>query len=165
MYTKRNRKLQRLPKYNYSNPGMYFVTICTKLMVHWFGECINGNMQLNEFGKIVNAYWINSTNHFENIILDEFVVMPNHIHGIVTIRESVGNRHACSLRNTVTKRQHQYLPNIIGSFKSATAKKIHEIDILFQWQKSYHDHIIRNEAELNRIRKYIRDNPKNWTQK
>jgi len=89
--------------------------------------------------------------------------MPNHFHGIIIIDDFVWNRHACSIQNINENRQHQKLPVIIGSFKSAVTKLIHrKYENGFQWQKSYYDHIIRNEPSLNNIRQYIRQNPQNW---
>ena len=80
------RKQIRLKKYDYSDAGWYFVTICSKDMECLFGNVINNHMKLNEFGNIIQQYWLNIPKHFDNIELDEFVIMPNHIHGIIVIR-------------------------------------------------------------------------------
>ena len=120
-------------------------------------------MILNEYGEIVKECWLETPEHFSKIKIEEFVIMPNHFHGIIVIDDFVGNRHACSLRNVNVNRQHQKLPVIIGSFKSAVTKLIHrKYDTSFQWQKSYYDHIIRNESSSNKIREYIVKNPLNW---
>jgi len=101
--------------------------------------------------------------HFEDVRLDEHIIMPNHIHGIVIIDsgELVGNRHACSLPKA---RQYQKLPVAIGSYKSAVSREINRIQnkLHFKWQKSFYDHIIRNDKSLYRIRRYIRYNPLKW---
>lgn len=81
----KHRKQIRLKKYDYSDAGWYFVTICTQNMEYLFGNIINNEMNLNKFGKIVNQYWSNISNHFKNVELDEYQIMPNHIHGIIVI--------------------------------------------------------------------------------
>ena len=158
-----NRKANRKKHYNYSSAGYYFVTICTKDRLSFFGKIEDGKMFLNECGEIVRKCWLEIPGHFPNVKIDEFVVMPNHFHGIIIINDPVGNRHACSLQDIYENRQHQKLPVIIGSFKSAVTKLIHrKYDNIFQWQKSYYDHIIRDESSLNNIQSYIRQNPQNW---
>jgi putative transposase len=83
--TIRSRKLNRKKGYDYSQNGYYFVTICTKNRVHWFGEIVNGQMQLNNIGLIANKILNEISNHFPHIFIDESVIMPNHIHGILAI--------------------------------------------------------------------------------
>ena len=187
-----NRKANRYKDYKYSSQGYYFVTICTKDRLCYFGKTKDGKMILNKYGEIAGECWLEIPEHFSNIRIDEFVVMPNHFHGIIIIDDFVvGYRHACSLQNTNVNRsacsqqngndnrranylqnvnenenenrQHQKLPVVIGSFKSAVSKLIHrKYDNNFQWQKSYYDHIIRNESSLNKIKEYIRKNPQSW---
>jgi len=170
----RNRKSIRLKKYDYSNAGWYFVTICTQNRECLFGDIINNKMVLNQFSEIVNKYWMEIQNHFNNVELDEFVIMPNHIHGIITIQNSKQYVGAGFPRpiNLFTPT----LGQIIGYFKYQSTK---HINILIKgsgnptptnqrrqlkqfFQRSYYEHIIRNENDLNRIRQYIRDNPMNW---
>jgi REP element-mobilizing transposase RayT len=158
-----NRKPNRKKYYNYSSAGYYFVTICTKDRLSFFGKIAEDKMIMNEFGRIAEKCWIEIPIHFPNAKTDEFVVMPNHFHGIIIINDPVGNRHAFSLQEGNENRQHQKLPVIIGSFKSAVTKLTHRNYAKdFQWQKSYYDHIIRDESSLNNIRQYIRQNPTNW---
>jgi putative transposase len=150
------RKLPRLHSYDYSTPGAYFVTICVKNRESVFGEIQDRQICINHNGRIIDKCWLDLVNHFNNIELDSYVIMPNHFHGIVIIvgnHDVVGNGHARSLPK---------LPVVIGSFKAATAKMIHETGKPFEWQKSYYDRIIRDEDELNRIREYITNNPRNW---
>ncbi len=156
------RKPNRLKEYDYSQYGYYFVTICTKNRKHFFGEILSDQINLSEIGNLVEQCWYSIPKHFPFIQLDEFVIMPNHIHGIVIIDSApaslVGTRHALSLP---VNRRRQKLPIIIGSLQSAVSKYTNHP--LFAWQRSYYDHIIRNETSLNKIREYIRFNPEQWS--
>ncbi len=141
----------RLKEYDYSTPNWYFVTINTKDHQEYFGEIKNSKMCLNELGKIVEGCWKDITKHYPNTELDYFVIMPNHVHGIIIINSVVETGHAPSLQM-----QTPTLGNMIGSFKSAVTKQIHEHgEIHFSWQPRFYDRIIRNERELNAIRNYI----------
>jgi putative transposase len=155
----RTHKRNRLLGYDYSQEGWYFVTICTHNREDFFGGIKNGQMVPSEAGKIAERCWREIPSHFPGVELDEFVVMPNHIHLIV----SVGARHAWPPQKQ-EKPPYQRIPVVIGSFKSAVSKLAHSADPLghFQWQRSYHDHIIRNDDSLNRIRIYIQNNPAQW---
>ncbi|MCB9207260.1 MAG: hypothetical protein H6611_08140 [Ignavibacteriales bacterium] len=105
----KNRKSPRLQVYDYSNPGLYFVTICTHNMISYFGEIVNGKMKLNQLRKIAEYKLNEIPKHYSEVELDYFVIMPNHIHGIIIMNNIVGKGHALSLQHT--------LSNIIGSFK------------------------------------------------
>jgi REP element-mobilizing transposase RayT len=153
----RNRKLTRLKGYDYSRAGFYFVTVCTKNRVEWFGNIADGKMILNDHGNIVVQCWHDLVNHYKNVRLDEFMVMPDHVHGIIIIQNNVGN----GLKPFPTDgvKSHE-LPEIVRGFKTFSSRRINEQSFpKFQWQKSFYDRIIRNERDLNRIRKYIQDNP------
>lgn len=155
-----------LKKYDYSDAGWYFVTICSKDMECLFGNIINNHMKLNEFGKIVKQYWIEIQKHFNNVELDDYVIMPNHIHGIIVIRNTKPFVGAGFPRPS--------LGQIIGYFKYQTTKQINILKgsgnptptkqrIIKQiFQRLYYDHVIRNETDLFRARQYIRNNPMNW---
>lgn len=161
----KQRKPNRLKGFDYSSNGYYFVTICIKDRQEYFGGIVNNKMILNKCGEIINKCWFEIPNHFPLVELDEFQIMPNHIHGIIIVESNilVGNRHACSLRYGMNRRQNQLIPNIINLFKSTTSKLIHRSGTnLFGWQKSYYDIIIRSEISLYFIRQYIKDNPMNW---
>jgi putative transposase len=146
----------RLQEFDYSEEGYYFVTICTSDHKNIFGLIKDGQMKLNTFGMIAENSWKGIPLHFKNTELDEFIVMPNHIHGIIIINPLVGAGHARPLRIN-------NLSQIIGSFKAAVSKQINGlIKIHFQWQRSYYDHIIRTEESLNNIREYIINNPTKW---
>ncbi|HMW06832.1 MAG TPA: transposase [Leptospiraceae bacterium] len=166
------RKLNRLSGYDYSTAGYYFITSCVKNRECLLGEIFNSKMDLNEFGKIVNTCWLDLPNHYKNIQLDEFVIMPNHFHGIIYI---MGNGDVIDVGNgfkpfpTLAMKpfptgKNQGLPEIVRGFKTFSSRRINETNPnqKFQWQKSYHDRIIRNERELFLIRRYIRNNPMNW---
>ena len=166
---KHHRRSIRLQGYDYTRPRGYFITVCTCQRKNLFGEIIDGTMKLNEYGKIAEQYWLEIPQHFPKTELDEFVIMPNHIHGIIwIISVSVGTRHAVSqLKRTESfgKPVPGSVPTMIRSFKSAVTKKINEIYLkpgAPVWQRNYYERIIRNKNELNRIRGYIRNNPANW---
>lgn len=161
MYYGPRRKKLRLDGYDYSLPGEYFVTICTKGLRNYFGRVVNTQVELSKIGKIANKCWCEIPNHFEGVKLDEYIVMPNHVHGVVVNTPSVGSWHANSLRR---ERRFQLLPCIIGSYKSAVTKFANRIQNNFQfaWQRSYFDHIIQTDEALDNIREYIRLNPLNW---
>ncbi|MDD2715258.1 MAG: transposase [Candidatus Wallbacteria bacterium] len=172
-----DRKTNRLPGYDYSTPGAYFVTVCVHNRENAFGKIISGNdhgrsVQANESGKIVEQQWKWLFKQFDHIEIDEYVIMPDHFHGIIHIVMNandpvgkcvdnpipVGNGRDRSLRI-------KPIPQLIGAFKTTTSKLIHQAGFTnFQWQKSYYDHIVRDDAELNRIRDYIINNPMNWEQ-
>ena len=122
-----------------------------------------------EFGKIAFNCWIDIPKHYPECELDEFVIMPNHVHGILLLKSvpdsypavPLGDRHACHLTGRV--RNTERIPSIVGSFKSAVSNKIHLLgNNEFGWQKSFHDRVIRNDRELFLIQRYIRNNPMNW---
>jgi putative transposase len=166
MVRSKERKQNRLKDWNYSSDGWYFITICTQNREEHFGEIIDGEMVLSECGKIAKQCWEEIRDHFYGCELDEFIVMPNHIHGIVVIEQkdcvaSVGNRYICSLPKNTMK-----LSKIIGTYKAAVTRKINKSqeEFLFQWQKSFYDHIIRDEKALRKIREYIYYNVDKWEQ-
>lgn len=144
------RKLCRLHGYDYSQNGYYFVTICVFDMDHVFGHIFDGEMQLNIFGKITKQCLFDLPNHYSNCFIDEMIIMPNHVHGIIVID------------NDITVKRHG-LSEMIRAFKTFSARKINKEypNIGFKWHKSFNDRIIRNEKELYAIRQYIKNNPTN----
>jgi len=153
------RKPNRLRDYDYSQEGYYFITICTRGRKEFFGDIREGKIDLNRFGETVNQCWYDLPRHYPNSSLDSFVIMPNHIHGIIVIDNDdvVGN----GLKPFPT----HGLSEIIRGFKTFSSRKINEkieIDNKFQWQKSFYDHIIRGERSLDLIREYIQNNPLKW---
>ncbi len=152
--TKQNqhyRKSLRLKDYDYSRSGAYFVTICTKGRQFYFEKFPN-------LRNVVQAQWNGLEIRFPEIELDEFVIMPNHIHGIIFIAGAI---HESPLQY----RQKMLLPKVVGYFKMNTAKKINQILNRSGkpfWQRNYYEHVIRNEKELKHIREYIQNNPLKW---
>lgn len=162
-----HRRSIRLKEYDYSQDGYYFVTICVKNMECLLGDVVGGKMVLSNIGEIVKEYWVEIPKHFNNVLLDVFVVMPNHVHGIVVIDDygvvsNVGARYGMPLQQFGMSISNS-LPMIVNHFKSAVKrwcnKNNHEY---FQWQRNYHERIIRNEKELYYKRRYIINNPLNW---
>jgi len=172
----------RLKNWDYSSPGLYFITICTKnrkllfgnIKGEYFGKLIkDAKMELSNIGKIAEKYWQEIPKHFNNAELDEYIIMPNHVHGIIQIinndypgrdvalqRLYRGNHPNMSKISPLPKS----LSTIIRSYKSIVTKIINEKYKLNNiiWQSRFYDHIIRNEKELYRIRKYINNNSYRW---
>ncbi len=146
------RKKLRLENYDYSSDGYYFVTICTHNREKLFGKITNDNntVELNPAGKIVDYHIRNIEKHYENIRIDKYTVMPNHIHLIVVI--------GCNFELNSTRNPN--LSYIIGLFKSGVTKEIGKS----VWQKRFHDHVIRNEKTYLKIWEYIDTNPLKWKQ-
>ena len=159
-----HRRSIRLKEYDYSRPGAYFITVCTKNRECLFGNIINDAMVLSACGKIIEKVWYHLTKHYQNIKLDKFVVMPNHMHGIVILMEvdDVG----AGLKPAPTDLTKCYpLSEIVRAFKTFSSRHINELrktQGVPVWQRNYHEHIVRNENELNRIREYIINNPLRW---
>ena len=147
----------RLNKYDYSQPGYYFVTVCVRNKVNYFGEIKNRQMVLNEYGAVAAVYWQKISDYYCSVKLDEWAIMPNHIHGIIVLS---GTEH-CSVPTT---KKSVSLSQIVKSFKDVTVKHIRSefSDICFAWQRSFYDHIIRDESSLSRMREYIANNPAQW---
>lgn len=164
----KKRKHIRLKEYDYSLTGSYFVTICTKNRANWFGEIIDDNVNRNGIGNIAYRCWKELAQHFSNIIMDEFVIMPNHVHGIIIIvdqscRDVQLNIPTKEYFSKISPKSHS-LGVIIRTYKAAVTTACMQSGYVdFQWQKGYYDHIIRNERSLHKIREYIRTNPERWT--
>lgn len=163
-----HRRSIRLKGYGYSQNGAYFVTVCTHNRECLLGEITDGEMVTNEYGKIVDKCWRDLPNHYPNIQLDYFVVMPNHFHGIVMINiagAGVGaNAVGAGFKPAPTTTNHG-LSEFIRALKTFSSEQINQIRNtpgISAWQRNYYEHIIRNEDDLNRIREYIRNNPTQW---
>ncbi len=159
-----HRKSIRMPEYDYAQDGGYFVTICTHNRHCLFG-IINHEMVLNPFGIVVRDSWQKTLVIRPYILLEAFVIMPNHIHGIIIIRGDGSRRGVLQYAPTSFQSPSQTVGAIVRGFKSSTTKEINQIrgtPGLPVWQRNYHEHIIRDENDLNRIREYIITNPYHW---
>ena len=151
------RKPTRLKDFDYSSIGAYFVTICTKNKVHYFGEIYDDTMHFTGIGEYAESCVKEINEHFPIAEVLEYVVMPNHVHLLIHIESS----HLSTDKNTFGP-QSQNLASIIRGFKVGITKYARFNNIEFSWQDRYHDHIIRNQYELNRISDYIKNNVINW---
>lgn len=163
---KHNRRSIRLRDYDYTLAGAYFVTIVTKDRECLFGDVADDEMQMNAIGEIVVEEWLRSSQIRKEIELDEYIVMPNHLHGIVVIMSNDDEKahHRAPLQATL-RRPARCLGSLVAGFKAATAKRINEyrhIPGAPVWQRNYYEHVIRGEKTLNAIREYIAGNPANW---
>lgn len=169
-------KSARLAGYDYSQNGMYFVTICTKDREEFFGEIKNDKIKLSEIGEIADRYWREISAHFPFIVVDVYQIMPNHVHGIIEIRQNqnmqtqhynVETQNFAFLQKEELYKnkfgpQSKNLSSVIRGFKAGVKKYATKNDIQFAWQARFYDHIIRNDESLNKIREYIEINPKIW---
>lgn len=169
-------KSTRIPSWDYGSDGYYFVTICTKDKVCYFGDVVDGEMRLSKIGWIVATEWQKTPEIRPGVFLDFWIIMPNHIHGIIIIQNEniietpiVETPSLASLRNDIPYKnefgpQNRNLSSIIRGFKSSVTKQIRikYPNLNFQWQERFYDRIIRDERALDRIRTYISSNPSKW---
>ncbi len=179
----RQRRSIRLKGYDYSSPGAYFITICTQYREQRFGQVVDDEMRLNDAGNMLQIEWLALPARFPAIELDEFVIMPNHMHGLIFITPptSVGATLVVALQNGAgagagtspapTGTNRPTLGDVIGAFKSITTDR-YIAGVRRQgwppfvkrvWQRNYYEHIVRNERALRAIRRYIQNNPLKWT--
>ena len=168
-----HRKSIRLKNYDYSQAGLYFITLCTQNRLHLFGEIVDDAMVLNDAGQMVWDEWYKAEKIRDEIKMHEFVVMPNHIHGIVEITVGANGRSPIQspaqspLQSSPIKKsmQPRSIGSLVGGFKSSFTTKMNHMDGTPKrqlWQRNYWEHIIRNDNEYQRITQYIMDNPKKW---
>jgi len=171
---KHHRRSIRLRGYDYTQPGAYFVTICTRGRECLFGEIVDAKMHSNEVGRMVQSTWEEIPRHYAGAGIDGFVVMPNHFHGIIVLRDHpvVG----ATPRGCPVSRQAQgpaptmLLSDVVKRFKSLTTARFRHAATKSAWpgfcgrlwQRNYYEHIVRDDDEWNRIRRYIGDNPLMW---
>ena len=168
-----HRRTLRLEGFDYTQTGYYFVTIVVKERKCLLGEIAGEEMKLNEMGRIVAASWKWLGDQYPYVELDEYIVMPNHVHGIIVIKDTDNGAIASHRRgdsriaptppSQVQKRKS--LGRLVGAVKTVSARKVN----LCRgtpgqplWQRNYYEHVIRNEESLAQIRQYIRDNPAKW---
>ena len=180
---KYNRRSLRLKHYDYAKAGFYFITVCAQNKEHLFGEIVDGVMVLNVAGEMVNTLWYEMMDDFPNVHLHEFVIMPNHIHGIIEIVDNVGADSISALNHDKKicmdpKRAEMDsaptsivdIPRIMQSFKRHTTLqyiKMVKNNTLppFNkriWQRNYYEHVIRDDVDYERVATYIINNPVTW---
>jgi putative transposase len=172
-----HRRSIRLHDYDYSQAGAYFVTICAQDRECLFGKIVNSTLWLNAYGEIVVQWWEKIAEHFPSVALDAFVVMPNHIHGIVILANSMPKetfnptQGQTETLKTITPNvgqtpsQSPTLGRVVAYFKYQSTKDINQARATTSgrvWQRNYYERIIRNEAALQKIRAYIINNPLQW---
>jgi len=171
MYMKYNSQIHhrrsiRLKDYDYTQAGAYFITICSCQRENIFGEIVNGEMKLNSWGEVAYNEWFKTAELRSNVELykEQFIVMPNHIHGNVWLKD-VGTRRRRVPTEKFGKPVSGSIPTIIRAYKSAVTYSINKLENSrgsVIWQRNYYEHVIRNEKELELITKYIEYNPMNW---
>ncbi len=160
-----HRRSIRLPNYDYTHPGEYFVTICTHQRQCLFGDITHGTLQLTPAGEQVKALWLRLPLHFFNLQLDEFVVMPNHIHGILQLADQPTSQNPTTQIQEPVGTQSGSIGAIIQNFKSVSSRRLRRYGDLAGkpiWQRNYYEHIVRNPEDLARIQTYIQTNPLSW---
>ena len=164
-YLNRYRILSaRIPWFDYGSNAAYYITICTKDRICFLGSIENGEMILSPIGRIVYQEWFKTPiiRPELNLIMDDFIVMPDHIHGIIIRRDARPGVSTMNVQKNQFGAQYNNIPSIIRGFKSAVTVQSRKINPQFAWQTRYHDWIIRNKKDYLRIKKYIRENPKNY---
>lgn len=161
---KHHRRSIRWFAYDYAQAGAYFLTIFTADRQGPLGQVEDAEVRLSRQGQIAAACWRAIPEHFEDVALDAFVVMPNHVHGIVVIGDGRA-RHASPLPATPKGLGRRSVGSIVGAYKSVVCRRVNAIGGTpgaALWQRNYYEHVIRNERQLNHIRRYIADNPSDW---
>ena len=156
----KDHKQHRLPYFNYASSALYFITICTKDRIHYFGEISGGKMVLSNFGSIADEYWQMIPQKSPFAQLDVYVIMPDHVHGIIALNNPSEEPF---LKQKEFKIRPHSISTVIKGFKSAVTIKCRNIDPSIRiWQARFYDRIIRDEKELIAIRNYIINNPMQW---
>jgi putative transposase len=162
----RNRHSMRYAGYDYTRPGAYFITICTAGRLHTFGAVVDGLMQPSPLGRVVVSCWAQIPQHYACVSLGEYVMMPNHTHGILWIVDSEQPASVPTPRR-FGEPVAGSISTIVATYKAAVTREAREAGIVQQgpiWQGRFWDHIIRDETSLAQIQDYIRTNPLHWEQ-
>jgi putative transposase len=150
------RRSIRIKDYDYSQANIYFVTICIHKQIPVLGVVKNEKVALSEIGKIVDSNWQNISAHYSNVTLDDYIIMPDHLHGLIVVQDI----YADAINGGPTKKAT--LASIVSGFKSGVTRELGKSRLAVQyplWQRNYFEHVIRNQAELNKICQYIKNNP------
>ncbi|MCL5257095.1 MAG: transposase [Chloroflexi bacterium] len=167
------RHTLRLTDYDYSQPGAYFLTLCTYDKKPLLGEVLDGQVKLSQYGSIIEREWLRTSEIRSEVELDEFVIMPNHLHCIVFFKEPQADRDRAHGRAPLQEgasdsqdlRKPRSLGSLVAGFKSAATTQINALrgtPGVPVWQRNYYEHVIRNEEELQRVRHYVLTNPTRW---
>ncbi len=166
------RKSRRFKDHDYSHPGAYFFTICTENKECIFGEVIGGITYLNQFGEIAKEEWLKSADIRREIDFDEWIIMPNHLHGIIFIndfyfwdRQLSGKDNSVLIGKSKLIRLPKSLSTFVSGFKAAVSRRINDLRSTpgaTVWQNNYNDHVIRDKEDLETKRNYIIENPMRW---
>jgi putative transposase len=163
-----HRKSIRLKDYDYSQEGAYFITICTNNRYEVLGDIEDGKITLSSIGNIAHDIWLEISGIYSSIETEEFIIMPNHLHGVIVVYKKMESPGRGLINQTPTKwilmqNPSQTLGKIIRRYKAKASYIIHKAGYIdFGWQRNYYEHIIRNDKELNKIREYIINNPAKW---
>ena len=176
----------RLKNWDYGSNAPYFVTICTDNKICYFGDVKEGEMYLSDLGQLANKYWLEMEKKFPFVVLDHFIVMPNHVHGIINIDKPLSdgrdaiyrvsnnadNPDAINRVSTVRKiggvtgsnnpMLHENLSRFMNWYKGRCTFEMRKINTKFSWQPRFHEHVIRNEEDYLKIAEYIQNNPCKW---
>lgn len=155
------RKQNRYPGYDYSNPGEYYVTLCTENRLPLFGEVINSEVALNEIGDMIVEEWNSLPERFPGVELDAMIVMPDHLHGVIVLGADPAVPRLPKLSDVIRyfkgRSTHRYLANIRAKNWPALERRL--------WQQRFYDRIVRNAADQDQIRDYIEGNPARWEER
>ncbi|MDR3314187.1 MAG: hypothetical protein LBS96_06985 [Oscillospiraceae bacterium] len=165
-----HHKSIRIGKHDYTRSGIYFMTICIQNRECVFCKIANGDAQVTQWGAIALNEWLAAPQHRSNVVLHEYVLMPNHFHGIVEIAKDKDFNSLDTARRVPTNREEKFgapvagsVPTLMRAYKAAVTKRIRQNGgDAFQWQRGYYEHIIRDEKDYIRIAEYINNNPSNW---
>lgn len=159
-----NRKHPRLAGFNYTAPGGYFTTVCTENRSHSLGRIVNGNIELTELGWLAEQVWLELPTLFPRCALLDHVVMPNHIHGIIVINPVARVGEAWLRPESGNGTKPGSLGALIQAYKSRVTRQAKQLGLISGsiWQRGYHEHVIRNDGDLEMIQEYIINNPRRW---
>ena len=162
-----HRRSIRLKGYDYTQVGAYFITVRTRGGHLLFGDIVGAKTHLTKVGDVADACWRDIPHHYPNVDLDEYIVMPNHVHGIVVLlgQDCKGTACRAPTAEQFSRPTPLSIPTIVRSFKAAVTRQVHLIHCFSKaslWQRNYYEHVIRDDTSLDRVRDYILTNPLRW---
>jgi REP element-mobilizing transposase RayT len=162
------RRTARLPQYDYTRTGAYFVTVCTWHRACLFGEIVDERVRLSPEGEVVHEEWRRTALIRPGVELDAFIVMPNHLHGVILLPGSDISHNRTGSRQGRAFRASGSLGSVVAGFKQAVTLRLRRLEdpiakrVKRVWQRNYYEHVVRTEAELSHVRRYIEENPRRW---